>query len=72
MLYGFSFRNGILDLTLDWNFTIGYKGELGFQFKKKTQIKFNSKKLFLEKLSQGYFTTIKNNFFFSSFFSFLN
>lgn len=72
MLYGFSFRSGLLDLNLDWNFLIGYKGDLGFQFKKKTSMKFNKKNFFFEKISQGYFTTIKNNFFFSSFFSFLN
>jgi len=72
LIYGFTFWIGQCDFNLDWNFLVGYKGELNFKLKRKKPIFINDKKFFREKIALGYFSTMKHNQFFSTFFSFLN
>ncbi len=72
LIYGFTFWNGQCDFNLDWNFLVSYKGDLNFWLKRKKPVYINNKKLFWEKIVLGYFSTMRHNQFFSSFFSFLN
>lgn len=72
LIYGFCFKQGQCDFNLDWNFLVSYKGNLDFKLKKKKPIYINDKKFFWEKIALGYFSTMRHNQFFSSFFSFLS
>ena len=72
LIYGFTFWMGQCDFNLDWNFLVGYSGQLNFWLKRKKAILIHKKNFFREKISLGYFSAMKHNQFFSSFFSFLN
>jgi ribosomal protein S2 len=72
LIYGFNFREGQLDFSLDWNFLVSYKGNLDFKLKRTKSIFLGDKKLIQSKANQGFFSTMRHNSFFYSFFSFLN
>jgi hypothetical protein len=70
--YGFCFRAGTFDFTLDWNFLTGYKGTLAFQLWKKISFKISKKKISYEGLIQNLFSPIRDNPLFATFFTFLS
>jgi hypothetical protein len=72
MTYGFIFRAGCTDFSLNWNFYVGYKGWLGFKWYKKTKLKMTIQWWIGEKIWWGFFMALKHNPLFSTFFSFVN